>query len=292
MQADPAMSVVVFQLVSPEGPIARATHGIAPHDDFLRQAWQCVAEQYGALAADVRQIYSEWEPSEADLAFVDATFPKGIDLSFSFRRPRSSEEWPAALAAAQATIREKLQQAPAPGELLPVVRDLDILSQAVVHRPLTPELGVFLAYVSMTPQQTLSIHYLTNQQLADSPLPLDETFRLAFENLIAGLKIEAGTAGLEKVFTVRHSHDLAVAALALPDFLANAQQWAGVERVFLAFVEPGVLYLTADADGPFASRMRRAVQTSDYYDAVSLTPSCYLLGPDGFTLLTRRTVIA
>jgi len=292
MPVDPAMSVVVFQLASSQGPIERTTHATAQHDDFLRRAWLSLVEQFGLLPQDVRQIYTEWEPSEADLAFVDATFPKGIDLSFSFRRPKNAEDWPAALAQAEATIRATLEAAPAMGQLLPVLRDRDLLGEAVVHRPLTPELGVFLAHVSWTPQKTLGIHYLTNQQLADSPFSVDETFQLAFDNLVAGLKIEAGSAGDEKVFQVRHSHDLAVAALALPDFLSNAQHWTGAERVFVAFLEPGVLYVTADPQGPFAARMRRAVQTSDYYDAVALTPSCYLVGPEGMSLISRRTVIA
>jgi hypothetical protein len=292
MQADPAMSVVVFQLASPEGPVERASNGAAQHDDFVRRAWQAVAEEHGAKAEDVRQVYSEWEPSEADKAFLDTTFPSGVGLSFSFRRPATTEEWPAALAEAEATIREALAAAPAPGELLPVVRDRDMLTEVVVHRPLSAELAVFLAHVTWTPQQTIGIHYLSQAQLEGSPLSLEETFQTALENLIQGLKIEAASAGEEKVFTVRHSHDLAVSALALPDFLDNAREWTGAERVFIAFVEAGTLYITADADGPFAARMRRAVQTSDYYDSVSLTPSCYWLGPEGLTLLSRRTVIA
>jgi len=292
MPSDPALNVVVFQLASPEGPIERATNATAQHEDFLRHAWQSLVEQFGLLPQDVRQIYCEWEPSEADLAFVDATFPKGIDLSFSFRRPKNAEDWPVALAEAEATIRATLEAAPSVGQLLPVLRDCDLLCEAVVHRPLTPELGVFLAQVCWTPQQTLGIHYLTKQQLADSPLSLDETFQLAFDNLIAGLKIEAGSAGNENVFQVRHSHDLAVAALSLPDFLSNAQHWTGAERVFVAFIQPGVLYVTSDAEGPFAKRMRRAVQTSDYYDAVTLTPSCYMVGPEGLSLISRRTLIA
>jgi hypothetical protein len=292
MQADPAMSVVVFQLASPEGPIERATHGPAQDDDFLAKAWATIAQRDGAQPGDVRRVYSEWEPSDADKAFLDATFPIGADLTFTFRRPQTAEGWPAALAEAQATIQSALDAAPAVGELLPVVRDQDVLSEAIVHRPLTPEIGVFLAHVEHKPEGTIGIHYLTRSQLEGSPRSLEDTFQDALENLIPGLQIEAGSAAEERVFIVRHRHDLAVSALALPDFWENAREWTGAAQVFVAYVEPGKLYVTADADGPFATRMRREVQTSDYYDAMALTPACYTLGPEGLSLVCRRTQIA
>src|SRR4051812_2231846 len=87
MQIDPSVNVVVFQVRTDTG--IRELVGQAPTRaaDSVRQAWARVAEQNAVKAADVRQVYSEWEPSAEDKAFLDATFAADVEVSFSFRRP-------------------------------------------------------------------------------------------------------------------------------------------------------------------------------------------------------------
>jgi hypothetical protein len=291
MSVNPSVNVVVFQLRSDAGPVERASEGPTRADDCVRRAWAVVVERDGAKAEDVRQVYSEWEPSDADKAFIDATFPADTQVSFSFARP-ADDGWDAALASAEASIRATLQKEAPEAKLMPVLRDLDAFSEMVVHRAIGPELGAFLAHLAWTPRKTVSIEYLMRSQLEGSPMSPDEAYRTACENYLSGLKIEGGQVGTEKVITVRHEMDMGTSALALPDFLDNASKWVESPEVLVAFADPATLYVTASSHGPFAARMRRLVQTSDYYGSVTLTPASYTLGPGGLTLVARRTVIA
>ncbi|MGL4553778.1 MAG: hypothetical protein ACRC33_21655, partial [Gemmataceae bacterium] len=288
---DPSVNHVVFQLRTDAGPAERAADAPARADDCVRQAWAAVAGRDGARPEDVRQVYSEWEPSDADKAFLDATFPPDTQVSFSFPRPAEGG-WDAALAEAAATVRAALDRDRPAAKLMPVLRDLDGFGDDVVHRAVGPEFGAFLAHVARTPRDTLGIDYLMRSQLEGSPMTPDEAFRTACENFVAGLKIEGGLVGGEKVITVRHDLDLGTSALALPDFLDNASGWVGSAEVFVGFNDPTTMYVAARADGPFAARMRRSVQTSDYYGSIALTPACFTLGPGGPRLVARRTVVA
>jgi hypothetical protein len=87
MNADPEINVVVFevqlggqlqQLVG-DGP-TRAT-------DCVKTAWLAVSAQCRASAANVCRVYSEWEPSPHDKAFIEATFPSEVQFTYSFARP-------------------------------------------------------------------------------------------------------------------------------------------------------------------------------------------------------------
>lgn len=292
MSIDPSVNVVVFQLATDDGLVERATSVPTQVDDPVQRAWTVVAQRDGANPDEVRQVYSEWEPSASDKAFMDATFPPHVEVSFSFPRPTTEDGWQAAFAQAEASIRETLNQQQPEAKLLPVLRDLDTFAEMVVYRPLTSDLGTFLAHVAWTPRQTIGIDYLMRSQLEGSPLTPDDAFRTAYENFIPGLQIQGGAVGEEKVITIRHEMDLGASALGLPDFLDNATKWLGSAEVFVAVPDPVTLYVTPYSDGPFATRMRQTVQMSNYYGAIALTPACYTLGPGGLRLIARRTVIA
>src|SRR5689334_4417025 len=99
MDVDPNLNCVAFQIqrwwkreVFVEQTPTRA-------EDGIRRAWSAVQAKTRARPAQVRAIYSEWEPSAHDQAFLAATFPKA-EFTYSFSRPATADGWDAALAAA------------------------------------------------------------------------------------------------------------------------------------------------------------------------------------------------
>lgn len=101
---DPTHNHVTFHLVI-EGVETEAS-GVGPARavDCVAAIWGVLAEERGLDPDDVRQVYSEWEPSSEDLDFLDRTFPKDAELAFTFKRPAHGK-WEAAIQAAAKVIR-------------------------------------------------------------------------------------------------------------------------------------------------------------------------------------------
>ena len=103
---DPSLSVVVFE-VAVAGQLQKLSRpGEAKAADSVRRAWEALASEASLLPAAVKRIYSEWEPSLEDQAFINTTFP-GIQVTYSFHRP-PADEWERALQAEQ-IIRSKVE---------------------------------------------------------------------------------------------------------------------------------------------------------------------------------------
>jgi hypothetical protein len=66
-----------------------------------------VVREASLLPAAVKRIYSEWEPSSEDQAFINTTFP-GVQVTYSFSRP-PSDGWEKALRDAEQVIRSKVE---------------------------------------------------------------------------------------------------------------------------------------------------------------------------------------
>jgi hypothetical protein len=110
MQSDASVNVVVFQLE--EGGRTRELigHGPAQSPHCVRTVWLTLLEENGeARAANVRQIYSEWEPAPEDRAFLETTFPNAA-FSYSFSRPAAGD-WDEAIQDAEQQIRAALDDA-------------------------------------------------------------------------------------------------------------------------------------------------------------------------------------
>jgi hypothetical protein len=101
VDVDPRTNVVVFQLNTGADEIVV---GRAPTvtEDGVRQAWEGARREHGADTGSVVALHAEWEPSPADVAFIEATFP-GAAVTFNFRRP-APDGWDEAFAAARATM--------------------------------------------------------------------------------------------------------------------------------------------------------------------------------------------
>jgi hypothetical protein len=100
MDADPSKNTVVFEFkrwLSKDTAIAQAA---TRADDGIEQAWKLASTEKRIKASQVTRIFSEWEPTQADAAFIKQTFPKA-EISFSFARPDSAEGWDSALAEAR-----------------------------------------------------------------------------------------------------------------------------------------------------------------------------------------------
>lgn len=101
---DPTHNHVTFHLVIDGVETEASGVGPARAVDCVAAIWGVVSEERGFDPDDVRQIYSEWEPSQDDLDFLDRTFPEDAELAFTFKRPPNAN-WDAAIKAAAKVIR-------------------------------------------------------------------------------------------------------------------------------------------------------------------------------------------
>jgi hypothetical protein len=92
MNTDPSVNVVVFEVKIGrrlERPLGECSTRAA---DGIRTVWGELAAD-GLRAADVRRVYSQWEPTPDDRAFLASEFPAGVRVSYSFRRPAARRDW-------------------------------------------------------------------------------------------------------------------------------------------------------------------------------------------------------
>jgi len=101
---DPNHNHVTFHLVIDGVETEASGVGPARAVDCVSAIWGIVSKERGLEPGDVRQVYSEWEPSPEDLDFLDRTFPENAELAFTFKRP-PNDNWANAIKAAAKVIR-------------------------------------------------------------------------------------------------------------------------------------------------------------------------------------------
>jgi hypothetical protein len=52
-----------------------------------------LAAAFGVRPTDVRRVYSQWEPTSDDRAFLAAELPAVVKVSYSFHRPPARRDW-------------------------------------------------------------------------------------------------------------------------------------------------------------------------------------------------------
>jgi hypothetical protein len=289
MNVDPSINVVVFAVGDGKGE-PFVGQGLTQAADCIKNVWLDIQRQHGIRPNDVREIYSEWQPSPEDMSFLDATFPSDLKLSYSFKRPADGN-WDRAFADVKAIIAKSLeakQAAQQPGPLLiPVLRNIDDFTQMVVHRRLIPELGIFLASVGPTPRGTIGIDYLMSAKARSENMNLNALWNEAFSNLKMGLNVSAAGRNNERYFIVKRQGNIASSALALPDFFEQAMQWVGNREIQIAVPDPDTLLLCA-ARSPVARDLKNAALQSQYVGAVHLTPCVLLLENGKLSLQAKR----
>jgi hypothetical protein len=93
MNTDSSVNVVLFEVLIGRRLEKLFGEGATRAADCIRTVWEEVATDFGARSADVRRVYSQWEPTPGDRTFLAAEFPPTVLLSFSFRRPATRREW-------------------------------------------------------------------------------------------------------------------------------------------------------------------------------------------------------
>jgi hypothetical protein len=111
MNANPSVNVVVFEVQVGDRLEKLVAEGPTRSADCVQRAWSIVGEMNGLLPTNVRRVYSEWQPSPEDLAFLEANFPLAA-VSYSFKRP-PADKWDQAMAQAGRTIGRGVGQAAA-----------------------------------------------------------------------------------------------------------------------------------------------------------------------------------
>jgi hypothetical protein len=96
---NPEENIVVFEIRTTDGLQKLIGRGPTVSTDCLEGIWRAISAS-GVVAAAVTRVYSEWEPSDADKRFVRESL-YAAPLTYSFSRPDSDADWPAALLAAQ-----------------------------------------------------------------------------------------------------------------------------------------------------------------------------------------------
>jgi hypothetical protein len=91
MNADPTVNVVVFEIAVGDRLEKLVGDGPTRSDDCVRAVWHALIAKHGVRPQDVRRLYSEWEPSTADKAFIDATFSTNLEVTYSFSRPAEGD---------------------------------------------------------------------------------------------------------------------------------------------------------------------------------------------------------
>jgi hypothetical protein len=290
VDVDPRTNVVVFQLNNADGEILV---GRAPTlaEDGVRQAWEGTSREHGAQPGQVAALHSEWEPSPADMAFIDATFAD-VTVTFNFSRPEP-DGWEEAFAAASAAMfdandgdsRPEAEQTDS--QLLPVLWSESSsqarMLEAVPHWPVAAgRLHLALAVVAPTPRGTIGMHHVTHHQLGNQSF--DELMAAACGNLSADLRVNGHETDDGVLMSL--SGTLVSATVCLPDFYQRLSELTGAERLVVGLPCPDEVYVAA-ADSPLADVIHRAVHESEYPNT-ELVPTVLSVAGDRIEVLSER----
>jgi hypothetical protein len=93
VNTDSSVNVVVFEVLIGRRLEKLLGEGPTKAADGIRLVWGELAAGFGVRPGDVRRVYAQWEPTPADRAFLAATFPPAVKVSYSFRRPAAGRDW-------------------------------------------------------------------------------------------------------------------------------------------------------------------------------------------------------
>jgi hypothetical protein len=294
MKLDPSVNVVVFEVRRGLKMDKLVGEGRTRDPNCISAVWSELQRKHVVKASKVRRVYSEWQPSAEDAAFLKGQFPADLKVTYSFERP-ADQQWDKAFAAARQTMLQAT--APDAGQAatsekegvapLPVLRDLDGLSPAIAHRTIAPGLGVFLAEVGTTPRGTIGIDYVMAAKLNEPSSDAGRLWQQAFSNLASSLQVDAADLDGQLLFIFNREQGMAASAIALPDFSDRAAEWTGSQRLMVGIPDPDTLLLCA-AGSPVVGHIQEATLGSQYVGAVNLTPCLLLLDHGRLSLEARR----
>ena len=109
IDTDVSVNLVVFEVRVGRG--LETVVGQAPTRSAhaIELAWAACSARSNIQPSDVRQVYSEWQPSLEDTAFLEATL-SGAAVTYSFARPAEddNEGWDLALREAALAVERSV----------------------------------------------------------------------------------------------------------------------------------------------------------------------------------------
>lgn len=294
---DPHLNFVVFDIgTSPENATTKVHAVETRSQSGIETAWRAVAQD-GVEPGKVVRLFSEWEPSPSDQAFITANFP-GVSLSYSFKRPEQEDGWEAAFAEAEAAMEKARQNIPDALEhdailLLPVLRDAgpegvdEALSDAMFIMPHGAGLASALADVQRKENGAVGIHYLLRANVADETI--NERLKTIGNNVAHHLQIEGGELeNGERLISITHALHHGSSVLMLPDFHAQACGWLECPTIFVGLINPDQLMITNAEHVEARAEITRMVMESTYMGSVPLTPATFELSSEGLARIETR----
>lgn len=253
-------NVVVFRVIDAAGD--ESTHGDHAVEGFrggsIKQVWKAIRRRDKLNARHVKEIYSEWEPSASDRAFLSRTFPDAR-VTFTFERPDHEADWPAAVERAAKVIREAQlkQRAEAADELplLPVLRRDDDLASAMVRREFVPGLVFALGRAGLTERETIRVSYVMKNDAPDDP---DGAWLEAIDNAGRGVTVQGAEEDAGRFVVIVREEGMATSLLADPEFLPRAAEWLDTPRFCVGWSDPDTVVLWPSGDA-FSDTMTRRV---------------------------------
>ncbi|MEL6271627.1 MAG: hypothetical protein AAFU54_22475 [Chloroflexota bacterium] len=276
MNVDPTKNMIVFRYRTWRKADTAIGEALTRTPNGVQKVWEQVSAEHSLKPRSVQEIYTEWEPSDEDKTFLDATFP-GVKVSFSFERPASERGWEQAFETAKEAMLAAARKQNLPDAAhFPVLRDADGIAQELfVTRSLTPDLVLCLAQVGITPRGTIGIDYVMEKDAPDA----DTLWTQAYTTVMTGLAVNAAEDDGHPLLVINREQGLGAAAVALPDFAQRMEGMLNTPRLYVAIPEPNTLLAVA-ADSPIAEKIQQMALNSDYSGAVALTP-CVLLYENG-----------
>lgn len=273
---DPTRWFVFFKL-GPDPQDAVAVE-VDPRDDAaVERAWKETAD-HGIRVEQVTELVADWQPSAADIHYIEQTFGQ-IETLFALPRPEP-DGWDAALAEASMLredadrqfAEEQLSQMAVgiladtkDGVVLPLLRSSSLPnSDGIKDRTWTYPVcdGVYasLARVARTPRGTIGMTHLLNHDFTDHE-DFVEQLVAALEAVTIGLRVEGQLTEYGEMLSLRREPDnfQASAAIVLPNF----HQWIGTMRDWpelVVFIPSLDDVLIAPAGSPLADDFRRKIE--------------------------------
>ena len=305
---DPHLYPVMFARGSAENTVQAMQ--TAQDERAVRDAWRQVVAEHGIRAEEVTAVAAMWQPSVADLQFIEDTFGD-VEQFYTVGRPDPGE-WAAAFEAAhdllaatgEALAQQETQQglqrgadellgATIDAPTLPVLRsaslpDSDDIRQRMLHWWVVPDkIYATLAQVTTMPNGQVGQLNLLGNRFAD----FDDFAEQAADAVAAvadGLAAEVGvnddTGDVDVVIMTRSPRVLTSSAVCLPNlhhWLTEGTGWSGPLTV--AITCPDQMHV-APAGSAEAERLRASVERAEVGDQ-QLRPTLLRLTEERIELL-------
>lgn len=305
MTIDPTRNAVGFLLRRGEDGQGAVADAATRDEDCVQQAWEEVRRTHQARPEEVTALYTQWQPSERDAAFIAQTFPDA-EVSYDYARP-APDGWDAAFAEARVAMEEEARQiglastieqmeATHQAKLLPVLagpssgRGDAMLDMAAHHPLVSGKVYALLAFTGPTPRGTVGLHWVT-EHIYEEELggpPFADLLAIAGQNLAEDLRVDGYQTDDGDVLAFKRDGWMAASALVLPDFYDRMSSALSAERLIVGIPSPDDL-LVADADRGAADEVRTMTMETDY-DQGFLGPTLLLVDRSGMQLVAERQI--